>query len=202
MREEHVRLFRCVRCGNFDLNLNAKDRQENEIITGTIFCKCGAGYPIVKGIPRFIERWQSLTDTQSKFEFQWETWGKEDVIFGRTKEQSKEYLLKTAGFNLREDFFKGKTVLDAGCGHGRFVELFAEMGASLSVGIDLGDGIEKAQWRNRNLANTLFVQGNILNIPFRPELFDYIWCNGVIHHTPNAKLGAKPMSMCKKRRLY
>lgn len=202
MNKNWLSLFRCIECKNSPLDLLVNESKGEEILTGVLSCKCGAKYEIKNGIPRFLENWESLSDTQKKFEYQWKTWGKEDVIFGRTKEESRQYLLKYAGFNLSESFFRGKTVLDAGCGHGRFVEIFSEMGAKLSVGIDIGNGIEIAKWRNKDLSNTLFVQGNLLNTPFVSESFDYIWCNGVIHHTPDVKLGAKNLCETTKKGGY
>lgn len=195
MNINNLDLLQCINCGGDNLFLNIKEQDRKIVRNGTINCQCDNSFSIEDSIPRFLENWKSLTDTQKKFEYQWDKWGKEEIIFGRTKEESKNYLLKSLGFGLNEFFFKGKTVLDAGCGHGRFVEIFAEMDTKLSVGMDLGEGIEIAKWRNREQKNTLLVQGNILNTPFKPETFDYIWCNGVIHHTPNPKRAVK--SLCK-----
>lgn len=202
MRGDLLCLFKCIECKSEALSLNVYKEKNGSILVGDIECSCGKVYEIENGIPRFLEKWLSLSDTIKNFEFQWETWGKEEVIFGRTKEESRAYLLDHLGFGLDEKFFEGKMVLDAGCGHGRFVELFAEMGAELAVGIDLGDGIEIAKWRNRNFKNTLFVQGNLLNVPFRSEFFDYAWCNGVLHHTPNPRLGLQQLCEITKKKGY
>ena len=197
MKRRLMDLLQCPNCGNPDLELIVEEETaDGEIIEGQIVCRKDCkSYPIFDGIPRMVAMKRDLDDTKHKFEHQWRTWGKEDVIFGRTRDESRDYLLKYAGFDIDADFFKGKRVLDAGCGHGRFVELFSDFGAELSVGIDIGEGIQAAQYRNAGRPNVELVQGNLLSIPFREGLFDYVWCNGVIHHTPDPKGGLQ--NLCK-----
>jgi len=189
MKRRLMELLQCPICENTDLELVIEEENPaGEIISGQIICrKGGEKFAIIDGIPRLLEMQHSLQDTKAKFEHQWHTWGQEDVIFGRTREESRKFLLDNTGFGLTADYFKGKCILDAGCGHGRFVELFADFGAELSVGIDLGEGVQAALYRNAGRSNVELVQGNLLKIPFRPGTFDYIWCNGVIHHTPDPK---------------
>lgn len=78
-------------------------------------------------------------------------------------------------------WFKGKTVLDAGCGGGRNTIAMARLGAKEAQGIDLGaEGIANAKKRAANLDNTNFQQASILDIPFQDNKFDMVWCAGVM----------------------
>lgn len=97
-------------------------------------------------------------------------------------EQSVELFtdrLRIIGFDL--NWFKGKTVLDAGCGGGRNAIAMARLGAKLSCGIDIGEGgIEDAKRRAANLNNTAFKVSSILDIPHESNAFDLVWCAGVL----------------------
>ena len=80
-------------------------------------------------------------------------------------------------------WYRGRRVLDAGCGHGRYLAAFAALGADV-VGLDAGNGPEEAgvPVDRDDLA---VVQGSVLRLPFRDGTFDLAFCDGVIHHTPD-----------------
>jgi uncharacterized protein YbaR (Trm112 family)/SAM-dependent methyltransferase len=82
----------------------------------------------------------------------------------------------------------GKVVLDAGCGPGRLTKVAASK-AEYVVGLDLGAHIDRAARYCKDLNNVDFVQGSVLNPPFRHESFDYIFSIGVLHHTPDPQKG-------------
>ena len=89
--------------------------------------------------------------------------------------------LDLIGFD--RSWFKGKTVLDAGCGGGRNTIAMARLGAREADGIDLGAaGIANAKERaaRQGLGNTSFQQASILEIPFEDNKFDMVWCAGVL----------------------
>lgn len=79
---------------------------------------------------------------------------------------------------------RGKTILDAGCGTGRYMDLLAREGADV-VGIDLSLAIEVAQENLGHLSNCHFVQADLMHPPFRQEVFDFTYSIGVLHHTPS-----------------
>jgi ubiquinone/menaquinone biosynthesis C-methylase UbiE len=87
--------------------------------------------------------------------------------------------LKLANFD--ETWFKGKTVLDAGCGGGRNTIAMARLGAAKACGVDIGEGgIADARKRAANLDNAEFKVGSILSIPYPDATFDLVWCAGVL----------------------
>ncbi len=85
---------------------------------------------------------------------------------------------------------KGRTVIEMGCGMGKYVKTVARH-AALAVGLDLSHSLERARENTRDLPNVLLVQGNILEPPFRPGTFDYVYSVGVLHHTPDCRLAFK-----------
>jgi SAM-dependent methyltransferase len=76
--------------------------------------------------------------------------------------------------------FRGKTVLDAGCGPGHHMRLVAPVAAWVT-GVDL-NAAEIARERLSHLANITVLQADLAT--FKPEApFEAIYCIGVIHHT-------------------
>jgi len=56
--------------------------------------------------------------------------------------------------------------------------------AQTIVGLDLSCGVEVARRRDAR-TNSFYVQGDLRRPPFRPEAFDTMYSNGVLHHTPD-----------------
>jgi SAM-dependent methyltransferase len=92
------------------------------------------------------------------------------------------------GRRIDRDWYPGRTVLDAGCGHGRYLAAFAGLGARV-VGLDLGRGPERAGVATAAEADPriALVQGSVLAPPFRDGTFDLVFCDGVLHHTPDPR---------------
>ena len=90
--------------------------------------------------------------------------------------------LTTNGFDI--DWFKDKICLDAGCGSGRYVHALLELEAKEVVGIDIDPAIAR---NNIKSDNAKIIEGDIRKVPYENEYFDFVCCNGVLHHTENPK---------------
>ena len=108
-------------------------------------------------------------------------------------DESKEVLTNLFEKNGKNiDDLKGKTVLDMGCGSGRFTLAFAQLGVKKVTGIDLGKtGISVGEKISEKLGleNTEFIQDSVLSLPFEDESFDFVFSKGVLHHTGNLEQG-------------
>src|SRR5262249_4836907 len=70
------------------------------------------------------------------------------------------------------EWFRGKTILDAGCGPGDFTEAISELGANV-VGFDYASAVHEAERRRRS--RTLqFVRGDISKASLKDESFDAV----------------------------
>lgn len=84
----------------------------------------------------------------------------------------------------------GMTVLDAGCGNGRLLELFEDKEVSY-IGMDNSAKLlEKAQQHARAFprVSSRFFEGSILSVPMPDSSVDVIFCIATLHHIPSQTL--------------
>jgi SAM-dependent methyltransferase len=91
---------------------------------------------------------------------------------------------------MSEDEIRGKVVLDAGCGQGRWSYGFEKLGCRV-FGFDSSPGA--IQYARGKLQGKFSV-ANILNYQVLSEIygdlrFDIVWCWGVLHHTGDPEKG-------------
>lgn len=97
---------------------------------------------------------------------------------------SKKNIYDFKPLKISEDWFKGKRILDAGCGTGNKSFYFNKLGA-IVIGIDLSEThINLCKEKSKELKNIKFIEGDILNHKFKDK-FDMIFCDGVLHHISN-----------------
>jgi SAM-dependent methyltransferase len=89
---------------------------------------------------------------------------------------------------VSQEFFRGKTVLEGGCGKGRHTALAAEFGASDVVAIDLSEAAEVAYANTGQHPAVHIVQADLNHPPVR-QAFDYAFSVGVLHHLPEPERG-------------
>jgi len=83
-------------------------------------------------------------------------------------------------------------VLDDGCGGGRYTIGLKNLGFKKIVGLDISqDAIDFAKKMNPYPEEVSFIQGSALDLPFEDETFDFVFCNGVLHHTTDTEKGIK-----------
>jgi SAM-dependent methyltransferase len=186
--------LRCPACRSEFRMERGEEQLGGEIMAGEIVCvECGNHAPIRDGIPRLVEMAKANVPidekTRSSFSFEWSLHRPEEGTWGMTVDERIEtYFLKGVGLTPEEA--AGLTVLDAGCGNGSSTLGISRLGAT-TIGIDLSSGIDKAREyfepADREQASAMYVQGNLMDAPFKPESFDVIFSAGVLHHTPNTK---------------
>jgi len=99
-----------------------------------------------------------------------------------------------------DDCIAGKTILDMGCGSGRYSIALARAGAKRVVGIDIQRKSFAAaeRWcRQHGLAVT-FLEANFHNLPFAGRSFDFVFCNGTLHHSSSINRGLQELARILK----
>ncbi|MEP6707913.1 MAG: methyltransferase domain-containing protein [Pyrinomonadaceae bacterium] len=184
MKHDLLQYLKCPSCDGAISIASVTSVDGQEILAGELSCHtCSSRFPIVRGIPRFANLSQIESDkaaTAANFGWSWQHFSHHDE---RYAEQFLGWIAP-----VEPDFFKGKLVLEGGCGKGRHTQLAARWGARDVIGIDLSDAVETAFAATRHLPHVHIVQADIYRLPL-PRVFDYAFSVGVLHHLPDPRAG-------------
>ena len=188
MKEKALEFYRCEKCDSSVQIKNIKQKNENnEITEGDLECsKCGNLYPVIKGIPRFVDS----NNYSTTFGYQWNIHSKTqlDSFTGIPISRNRLFQVTQWPQNM-----EGQTILEAGSGAGRFTEILADTKATLFT-LDYSLAVE-ANYLNNGLKNNVHLfQGNIFSIPLPKNRFDKVLCLGVIQHTPDPEKAFKNLT--------
>src|SRR4051812_20840866 len=170
MTEKHVELLRCLRCG--DGTLIVEDRA-----TRLTCASCGAAYPVVNGVVRFVQR----EHYAQSFGLQWNAHRKTQLDSYTGLPLCRNRLFQVSQWP--EDL-RGQTILEAGSGAGRFTEVLVSTGAQV-LSFDLSTAVDANYANNGHHPNLVIFQGDMSDIPVRPLSVDKVVCLGVLQHTPD-----------------
>ena len=166
--------------------------ESGEVGVGELVCiGCNRRWPVCGGIPRLVppDLEAQQRKTASAFGWQWQHFVEMHPEF---EAQFLDWI-----HPIRPEFFRGKRVLDAGCGIGRHAYYAASYGASEVVALDLSDAVETAARTLESFDKVHVVQGDLLNPPFRTaaqgEGFDLVYSIGVLHHLPDPSAGFRTL---------
>ncbi len=140
------------------------------------------------------------TQTMDSFDFQWENIpvGKSLLSDFNFRKNITSYI--TNFTKLNKKWFNNKSVLDIGCGNGRFSYGFALLKTKLTIFDQSQNAIKNAKKNLKNF-NVKAVQGDILKTKSLPKAkYDFIWSFGVVHHTGNTYLALKNIKKLLKNK--
>ncbi len=169
---------------------------------------CGASYPVLGGILRMLPALTGAErQVQGAFDFEHDRY--RTARYLRISPALIDSWLQDV--QLPRDYFKGLTVLDAGCGSGRWTYAMASLGARV-IAVDLSTAaVEVTREVTQEMENVHVIQASLFHLPFRPEQFDFVVSWGVLHHTadtgaafrkvaPLVRLGGELYIMVYERR--
>jgi SAM-dependent methyltransferase len=149
----------------------------HDVVAGILKCSCGNMYPVIEGVPRFLEGGlnafpQFLESYKAKvnagsacqrapsrkseddYDYIRKSFSKEWKIFDYASDKTWGWTLEERkrifldDVKLTENLLKGKLLLDAGCGNGTLTAALSGLGMDV-IGVDLNDGLGAAN-RNRS----------------------------------------------------
>jgi len=180
MHHELLAVLACPACRG-DLALDVHDERDAEVVAGRLHCgNCPRAYPVVAAVPRFVP----AENYSSSFGFQWNRFRRTQLDSATGKPISSNRFFAQAGWEPAA--MAGRRTLDVGCGAGRFAEVALGTGTRL-VAVDYSSAVD-ACYANLGPHPMLdVVQADVYRLPFKPGTFDFVYCFGVLQHTPDVE---------------
>lgn len=89
---------------------------------------------------------------------------------------------------LRRELAPCRHVLEVGAGTGRDMAIFSEANPAAEIfGLELSDAVDRTAENLRPFPHAHAIQADLQRPPFRRGAFDYIFAEGVLHHTPDTR---------------
>jgi SAM-dependent methyltransferase len=154
-------------------------------------CAGGCRFPVLAGIPRFV----ASSGYASAFGLQWKTFRRTQLDSHTGTTISRDRLARCLGGSL--DVVRGRSVLEVGCGAGRFTELLLQAGARVFA-CDLSDAVEANLANCGRHADYFVCQADVLALPAAPRSFDFVVALGMLQHTPSPEDAIKALAAMLK----
>lgn len=169
-----------LRCPQTGQALHLRDVRDSESgpAAESLATADGTSYPVIGGIPRFVPS----GNYAANFGLQWNRFRRSQLDSHSLVPISRERFFRFSAWKSED--LAGKLVLDVGCGAGRFAEVALSAGARV-VALDYSSAVDACFANLGESPNLAVIQGDIYHLPFRPASFDYVYCFGVLQHTPD-----------------
>ena len=188
MKETLVDILICPSCsGGLEVINKYAPQEPKTVEEGKLICKqCESFFEIKNFIPRFVVT-DHYVDT---FSFQWNKFRDTQIDILNNNDLTEQRFIKNTGWTKGR--LKGKRILDAGVGAGRYAEVVSRWGAEV-FGVDLSFAVDAAYKNVGQRTNAHILQADLFNLPFKPETFDMIYSIGVLHNTPDTRAAFKSL---------
>lgn len=181
MHKELLALLACPDTGSA-LELEIHEETDGHVYSGALVSVLnGKRFAIEKFIPRLVPK----SNYANNFGFQWNRFRQTQLDSCSGTHITADRFWSQSGWKPED--LKGKRVLDVGCGAGRFAEIALDAGAQL-VALDFSSAVDACVENHRlHLKNLDVIQGDIYHLPFKLAQFDFVYCFGVLQHTPDVR---------------
>ena len=178
MQRDLLEILRCPKTGR-RLRLQQPEYRGGRICSGWLVSEDGGHrYAIRDFIPRFVPE----SNYADNFGMQWNKFRQTQLDSHSGLPISADRFWRATSWNSTD--ITGQWVLDAGCGAGRFAEVALQAGAKV-IALDYSSAVDACYANLKHYLNLHVVQGDICTPPFPTGFFPYVYCLGVLQHTPN-----------------
>ena len=142
---------------------------------------------------------EAAEQTKESFSYQWGDYNTGVALLTdpQFRKQLSDYIVRYA--DRPADWFPGKTVLDAGCGSGRWAFGLVNLGADVLAVDQSLSGLAEVEQALQGQSRFRTRQADLLQpLPF-DDTFDLVWCYGVAHHTGNTRGVVESVARAVKR---
>lgn len=146
----------------------------------------GRRFPIVDGIARFVD-----DDNYARnFGMQWNLFAATQIDDGSHSHSADRFWTESG---WTPAMLAGKTVLEVGSGAGRFTNIVLRQSEALLASVDYSNAVKANLATNGALAGDrlTLAQASIYELPFADEAFDFVFCFGVLQHTPDFRAAVR-----------
>jgi SAM-dependent methyltransferase len=180
MKKEHLKYLQCPECGKSLSIESSSETESNRIHEGTLICRaCGRTFPVKGGVPRFVPSDNYATG----FGLQWNRHAATQLDSHTGLPLTRDRFFKATGWPKQ---MTGETILEVGCGAGRFTEQVTQTGAMV-VSLDYSSSVDANYQSNGHRDNVLIIQADAYKMPLAKASFDRVFCLGVLQHTPDVR---------------
>ncbi|MDC0056685.1 class I SAM-dependent methyltransferase [Alphaproteobacteria bacterium] len=151
---------------------------------GKLITAGGKSVSIINNIPRFVDS----NNYARNFGSQWNKFRKVQLDSFTGSSHSENRLASCLNSNLQ--ILESKKILEAGCGAGRFTEILLKYGGIVHA-FDYSNAVEACMANNSSNPNFSVAQADIRSMPYKKNEYDYVFCLGVLQHTPNPEKSLK-----------
>jgi ubiquinone/menaquinone biosynthesis C-methylase UbiE len=188
----NIELASLLRCPKSGLALHQEGTRSSDVHHALVSEDGSTSYPIVGGIPRFV----SSDNYASNFGMQWNKFARTQLDSYSGVSISSDRFWRSLGCSPSS--LRGKRVLDAGCGSGRFAEIALQAGAKV-VALDFSTAVDACKENLGDNHDFLAIQANILEPPFADQSFDVVYSLGVLQHTPDPHAAFRRLARLVRR---
>ncbi len=160
------------------------DKERLTEVGNSLQCIQGHDWKIANSIPRLVE---DRDNYAAAFGLQWQVFRKTQLDSVTGVPMSYERMRRCLGDEIWRELHGPAlyTVLEAGCGAGRFTEILLRAPRARVFSVDYSSAVDANQQNfPQNDSHSIF-QADIAKLPFAPRQFDLVLCLGVIQHTPS-----------------
>jgi SAM-dependent methyltransferase len=155
------------------------------IPAGELASPSGARFPIIRGVPRFVNEGYA-----ESFGLQWNRFARVQLDSANGGSYSRDRFDNELQWTRAD--LDGQWTVDAGCGSGRFAEIAASYGAEV-VAVDLSSAVDAAADNLSSLSNVHVVQADITRLPLQRHRIRFLYSIGVLQHTPHPVATARKL---------
>tara|TARA_B100001996_G_C18589775_1_gene565614 strand:- start:112 stop:1086 length:975 start_codon:yes stop_codon:yes gene_type:complete len=186
----HIKFLDYLVCPNCRGNLFIESLETKKIILNDkLKCKlCKNKYSVIEGVPILMDEIGKMKTTKDSFSDEWKLryhgFFEKHLSSGYSKDDRYKKILNK--LEIDKNVLKNKLFLDAGCGDGEYgSEMAINNPQTLVFLSDISNGVKYTKEKLINADNAIVVQCDLMNPPFKEGIFDFIWSDGVLHHTQN-----------------
>lgn len=143
---------------------------------------------------------QGSGQTRASFDFQWKALPEGHAMLSNPEWRANVPKQICEFADLPAEWFRGKTVMDAGCGQGRWTYGFGKLGVARCTSVDQSDhGLARTAEIGKEFGPGFQVLKRDLRQDLGlPQEYDMVWCFGVLHHTGNTYAGFQNLAKLVK----